>query len=85
MGHIEKLSIFEPHVYEAPLLRPARVIDSALKDMILDVAKKLEPKPKDLRTRQLISLKSGMLVFTTKLSVLSLKGFPEQLKVSTND
>jgi hypothetical protein len=61
------------------------VIDSALKDIILDVAKKPEPKRKDLRTRQLIGLKCGMLVFTTKLSVLSLEGFPEKLKVSTND
>ena len=51
--------------------------------MMLDITKKLEPQPKDLRTRQFIALKCGMLVFTTKLSILSLKGFSEQLKVST--
>jgi hypothetical protein len=83
MGQIEKLTICEPHVFQAPLLGPARVIDSALKDIMLDVVKRLEPKPKDLRTRQFISLKCGMLVFTTKLSIFSVKGFPEQLKVST--
>lgn len=59
------------------------MIDSALKDMMLDITKKLEPQPKDLRTRQFIGLKCGMLVFTTKLAILSLKGFSEQLKVST--
>ena len=82
MGHIEKLTICEPHVFQAPLLEPARVIDSALKDLMLDIVKRLEPKTKDLRTRQFISLKCGMLVFTTKLSIFSIRGFPEQLKVS---
>jgi hypothetical protein len=52
LGRMEKLKICEPHIFHVPLLRPARVIDSVLKDLILDVAKRLEPKTRDLRTRQ---------------------------------
>jgi len=49
---------------------------------MLDITKKLEPQSKDLRTRHFIALKCGMLVFTTKLVIVSLEGDAKKLKVS---
>lgn len=57
-------------------------MDSALKELLLDAGKKKEQESDEVRTRHFISLKNGFLVFTTKLSVVSLKGYPSQLKVS---